>query len=107
MLELVVNNTTEEDQLPIPIPQPKGKGPSNTDWLSGMVSGTEFLCKHKIQSTWMLTEFTHGGLKHGCVLLIPTVTLNDPRTWMWVDPVLFCAAFELRAILEVPEDDSG
>jgi len=99
MLKLVVNNQDEE-----PLLQTAGKGPRSGDYLSKMKCGTEFLVKHKLQSTWMLSEFTHGGLKEGCVLLCPTVTLNDPRTWMWVDPTLFCNAFELRAILEEPDD---
>jgi hypothetical protein len=104
MLELVVNNEPEENVLPSPVPKFKAKPPSGTDYLSGMKSGTEFLCK-PFTSNWQLVEFTHAGLKEGCVLLIPTSTLQDPRTWIWVDPPLFCAAFELRAILLEPEDE--
>lgn len=105
MLNLVVNNIKEEDeQLPIPIPKFKGKQPPGWDWLSPMVSGTEFLCSHKSQQSWLLTNFTHGGKKEGAVLLIPTSTLNNPTTWIWVDPIEFCKVFDLRGILDIPND---
>ncbi|SRR6266852_7998393 len=105
MLNLVVNNDKEEEQrLPQPLLKLKGKGPTNWDWLSPMSSGTEFLCAHKQSSTWLLTNFTHGGKKEGCVLLIPTATMNNHTTWIWVDPVEFCKVFDLKTILEEPDD---
>lgn len=107
MLNLVVDNDKIEQEANPPFPiQPKtmGKGPTNWDWLSPMVVGTEFLCSHKQQSQWLLTNFTHGGKKEGAVLLIPTSTMNDNRSWIWVDPVEFCKVFEPRGVLDVPED---
>ena len=105
MLKLIVNNPEEDIQVIEPKLQTKGKGPTDEDWLSPMKCGTEFLVKPTTMRTWQLAEFTHGGNKEGNVLLIPTLTLNDNRTWMWVDPIEFCKAFSLRAILEVPSDD--
>ena len=109
MLKLVVNNDTEEikeEGEPRPALQPAWMGPKGGDWLSPMKSGTEFLCRPIFgENKWMLFEFTHGGKIHGNVLLCPTVTLNDVRTWKWVDPMEFCKAFELRGVLEIPQDE--
>jgi hypothetical protein len=81
------------------------KGPDGGDWLSPMKTGTEFLVRYKMTTErWLLHEFTHGGKIHGNVLICPTPTLNDPRTWKWADPIEFCKAFELRGILEVPDE---
>lgn len=107
MLELVVNNEIEEEGLPQPVLKPAWRGPKDGDWLSPMKCGTEFLVRSKVGEApkWLLHEFTHGGKIHGNVLICPTPTLNDPRTWKWVDPIEFCKSFELRGILEEPKDD--
>ena len=100
MLELVVNN--EEEDIERPALKPDWMGP--IDWLSPMPSGTEFLCRWLVaDNKWKLWAFTHGGKLHGNVLLCPTMTLNDDRTWQWVDPIEFCKAWEFRGILEVPD----
>lgn len=99
MLELVVNN--KEDRIHS---QPDWMGPDGTDWLSGMVCGTEFLCRKLDLPRWKLYDFTHGGKLKGFVLLIPTMTSNDTSTWMWTDPKEFCKAFEHIRTLEVPGD---
>ena len=105
MLKLVVNNKEEEELAPAPLRiKPAGKGPGGWDWLSPMLSGTEFNCKHKQLNPWLLQNFTHGGKKEGDVLLIPTATMNNHSSWIWVDPVEFCKVFDLRAILSVPDD---
>lgn len=107
MLNLIVNNDTKQDEVieqEFPRVKTAGKGPTNWDWLSPLTSGTEFLCSHKQQSQWLLTNFTHGGKKEGAVLLIPTATMNDHRSWIWVDPAEFCKVFELRGILDTPDD---
>jgi hypothetical protein len=108
MLKLVVNNKEEDEELPQPRLQTDWMGPKDGDWLSPMKSGTEFLVRSKTGELprWLLHEFTHGGKIHGNVLLCPTSTLNDVRTWKWVDPTEFCKSFELRGILEVPENDN-
>lgn len=103
MLKLVAGKDFEENELEQPTPKTKGKGPPGWDWLSPMKSGTEFLCKMKGQRTWLIFEYTHGGKKEGNVLLLPTMSLQDTRTWFWVDPVEFCRQFELRCILEEPD----
>lgn len=104
MLKLVVDNK-EEDTQPELAPLQGGGGGFGEDWLSPMVCGTEFLVYHRANpNPWLLTEFTHGGKRMGCVLLIPTKTMNDTKTWIWVDPIEFCMAFEKRAVLEVPEE---
>jgi len=104
MLNLVVNNDREDEQLPLPHVKPAGKGPSGWDWLSPMISGTEFLCAHKANQSWLLTWFTHGGKKEGAVLLIPTQTMNNHSSWIWVDPVQFCKVFDLKGILSEPDE---
>lgn len=103
MLKLIAGTDTEEDQPDQPVLKTNPKGPQDHDWLSPMVSGTEFLCKMKMRS-WLIFEYTHGGKKEGNVLLLPTMSLQDTRTWFWVDPIEFCRQFELRCILGVPED---
>lgn len=105
MLKLVVDNKTEEEELKQPVPKTAGKGPTDGDYLSSMISGTEFLVRHRTGSTFLLNEFTHGGKKQGAVLLLPTATLQDTRTWIWVDPTIFCQTFEFRGILEIPEEE--
>lgn len=103
-LKLVVNNDEDTDQeLPLHL-KTAGKGPTDKDWLSPMVCGTEFLARKNGHEPWILAEFMHGGKKEGNVLLIPNRAYNNPREWIWVDPVAFCRAFELRGVLEVPED---
>lgn len=104
MLKLVVNNDDEEQ--PRPALQPDWIGPDGTDWLSPMKWGTEFKCRWLEGPPWLVREYTHGGKLKGDVLLIPTMTMNDTSTWLWVEPVAFCRAFELRGILKVPEDDN-
>jgi hypothetical protein len=106
MLKLVVNNQEEEKQDTQPVLKLAGKGPTSPDWLSPMKSGTEFLVRNKGFSAWLLNEFTHGGKKEGAVLLIPSQTMQNTTTWIWVDPYEFCKAFELRGVLEVPDDSS-
>ena len=104
MLKLVVNNNKTEEEVEQPRLRLAGKGPpAGWDWLSPMESGTEFLCSHKSQQSWLLTSFTHGGKKEGAVLLIPTATMNNHTSWIWVDPIEFCKVFELRGILEIPD----
>lgn len=108
MLKLVVNNNKTEEEAEQPILKLDWKGPKDGDWLSKMKCGTEFLVRAKTGESprWLLHEFTHGGKIHGNVLICPTSTLNDPRTWKWVDPIEFCRSFELRGILEEPKDDN-
>ena len=89
-------------------PRLKGGGgmPPDGDWLSGMVCGTEFLVRPKIQKTWILAKFMHAGLRQGVVLVIPMrgdEAIQDEKEWVWVDPVEFCKFWELRAILLIPE----
>lgn len=103
-LKLVVNNDKEEERLPQPRLKTKGKGPSGHDYLSPMKCGTEFLVRGNNNYAWLLNEFMHAGKKEGNVLLIPHGKLEQPDQWIWVDPELFCISFELRAILEIPED---
>ena len=104
MLKLVVNNNKTEEEVEQPRLRLAGKGPPpGWDWLSPMESGTEFNCKHKQMNPWLLQNFTHGGKKEGDVLLIPTATMNNHASWIWVDPVEFCKVFECRAILEIPD----
>ncbi len=107
MLKLVVNNKTEEEELFQPLLKTGGKGPPQGYWLSPMKSGTEFLTRGKTmgQPKWLLNEWTHCGKMKGNVLICPTSSLNNPTTWIWVDPIEFCRVFELRAILEIPKDD--
>jgi hypothetical protein len=84
-------------------PMPPGK-----DFMSDMKSGTEFLCRDKMGYTpkWLVVEWIFAGLHHtGNVLLIPTKSANDPKTWIWVDPVEFCKAFDFRGIIEEPVDN--
>jgi hypothetical protein len=86
-----------------------GGMPPEGDWLSGMVSGTEFLVRPKIQKTWILAKFMHAGARAGCVLVIPMrgdQPIQDDAEWVWVDPVEFCKFWELRAILLIPENNN-
>ena len=101
MLKLVVNNDPEEEGVVIPAKPGEG-GPRDGDWLTPMPSGTEFLVRDKTghQPRWLVNEFTHGGLMRGNVMIIPTKTMQDIRTWFWVDPIEFCKAFEFRGIIE-------
>jgi len=83
-----------------------GGAPPAGDWLSGMVCGTEFLVRPKIQKTWILAKFMHAGLRANCVLVIPMQgdePIQDDKQWVWVDPAEFCKFWELRAILLIPE----
>ncbi len=107
MLKLVVNNNKTEEEEEQPQLKPDWRGPIDGDWLSGMKTGTEFLVRDKTGRfpRWVVHEFTHAGKLKGNVLICPTATLNDPKTWQWVDPVEFCRAFEFRGIVEVPEDN--
>lgn len=91
----------------IPIPKPAWKGPVETDWLSPLACGTEFLCRDKTgrNPRWLVNEFTHCGKIHGNVLVSPTVTLQDPKTWFWVEPVEFCKQWEFRGIIEEPKNE--
>lgn len=103
-LELVVDND------PVIPAKPGSKPPPpNGDWLSPLgdppypFSGTEFLCRDKagrFAPRFVVQEYTFGGKIRGNVLLIPTKTLNDPKTWQWVDPIEFCQIFEFRGIIE-------
>lgn len=102
-LKLVVNN--DEEDLPQPKTKRGGRGGGSRDYLSPMKCGTEFLVRGNNHFAWLLNEFMHAGKKEGNVLLIPHGMMNEPKQWIWVDPVLFCVHFELRAILEVPEDE--
>lgn len=84
-----------------------GNQPPEGDWLSGMVCGTEFLVRPKVQKTWILAKFMHAGLRQRCVLVIPMrgdQPIQDDKEWVWVDPIEFCKFWELRTILLVPED---
>lgn len=103
MLKVVINNDNQDEEASQPLLKTKGKGPTSHDWLSGMVSGTEFTCKGS-GSNWVVYEYTHGGKRGPDVLLCPTMTLQAPQTWFWVDPVEFSKVFTLRNILEVPND---
>lgn len=96
-LELVIDNPD------IPA-KPGRQEPPSGDWLSGMESGTEFLCRDKTGHAprWMVFEYIHGGKIQGNVLLIPSKTVNDTKSWMWADPVEFCRSFEYRGVLEDP-----
>lgn len=84
------------------------KGPEEGDWLSPLKSGTEFKCRDKTgrQPRWLVNEFTHCGKLKGDVLLTPTVTLNDPKSWFWVEPVEFCKQWEFRGIIEEPSNEA-
>lgn len=105
-LELVVNNDE-------PVPKTDRKDPPiGGDWLTPLgnhphpPTGVEFLCRDKagrFTPRFVVSEFTFGGKIRGNVLLIPTKTLNDVKTWQWVDPVEFCQIFEFRGIIEEPE----
>lgn len=101
-LELVVDNT--EEVIPT---KPGMKPPKNGDWLSGMKVGTEFLCRDKSGAQfprYAALDFTFLGLHNtGNVLLSPTQSINDTRTWKWFIPEDFCKAFEFRGIIEEPE----
>lgn len=102
---LVVNNDEE-----VIAAKPARQEPPPSDWLSGMKAGTEFLCRDKTMRyfpRWVALEYTHGGMlepKPGIrnVLLIPTKTMQDVKTWQWVDPLEFCMIFEFRGIIEEP-----
>ena len=93
--------------------QPKLKvdwrGPDDKDWLSTLSSGTEFWCKDRTGRTpkWSVQDFTHCGKLKGYVLLAPTVTLQDPRTWFWVEPVSFCKDWDFLGIIEETEIPHG
>lgn len=93
--------------LTLPIPKPKMKEPPEGDWLSPLTSGTEFKCRDKTGRTpsWLVMEYTHMGKLKGDVLLCPTVSLNDARSWFWVEPVRFCQAWEFRGVIEEPNPE--
>lgn len=111
-LELVVDNTPQEEDV-IPA-KPGRQPPSSGDWLSGLgnpphpPTGVEFLCRDKagrFYPRFVVVEYTFGGKIRGNVLLIPTKTLNDIKTWQWVDPIEFCQIFEFRGIIEEPNNE--
>lgn len=89
------------------IPKTAPKEPSEGDWLSGMICGTEFKCRDKTGRTprWLVQEFTQMGKLKGDVLLSPTVTIQDPKGWFWVEPVEFCRQWEFRGIIEEPKEE--
>ena len=106
-LELVVDN----DPV-IPAKPGSKQPPMNGDWLSPLgeepypPTGVEFLCRDKagrFTPRFVVMEYTFGGKIRGNVLLIPTKTLNDIKTWQWVDPIEFCQIFEFRGIIEEAE----
>ncbi len=101
-LELVVNNDPEV----IPA-KPGMKEPPTGDWLSGMALDTWFFVRDKTNRMpkWLVLEFIHGGLKNGHVLLIPTMTMNNPSTWQWAYGPDFCRDFEFRSYSNNPELD--
>lgn len=90
-----------------PVPKVDFRGPDGIDWLSSMVPGTEFLCRDKTGRTprWLVIDYTHLGKLKGNVWLSPTVTVNDARTWFWVDPVAFCREWEFRGVVEEHTDE--
>lgn len=97
-LELVVSN----DEEIIPAKPGRQEPPGPSDWLSGLSSGTEFLCRDKAgryYPRFVVLEYTHGGKIQGNVLLIPTKTMNDVKSWQWCDPLEFCNVFEFRGII--------
>lgn len=96
----------EQPKLKLAYSGPKDGGP---DWLSGMECGTEFKCRDKTGRTprWLVVEYTHMGKLKGDVLLCPTVRLNNPDSWFWVDPVAFCKEWEFRGVIEVPEGQTA
>jgi hypothetical protein len=99
----------EEEDNVIPFKKPMlrlaPKQPEDGDWLSPLKAGTEFKCRDKTGRTprWLVNEFTHCGKLKGDVLLSPTVTLNDPKSWFWVEPTEFCKQWEFRGVIEEPE----
>ena len=111
-LELVVDNTDKEEaRLDIedtkdhPRLKLDWRGPTSTDWLSNLSVGTEFKCRDLIQGRrWQVIEFTHLGKLKGDVLLCPTVFIEDPKAWFWVDPVIFCKEWEFRGVIEIPNE---
>lgn len=108
-LEIVVNNDNEELDLPAKAVHPKNdwRGPPDIDWLSPMSAGTEFKCHDKLMGRrWQVMEFTHLGKLKGDVLLSPTVFIDDPKAWFWVEPVSFCKEWEFRGVIEIPGETS-
>lgn len=84
-----------------------GGGNPPGEWLSGMVWGTEFLVRPKVQKTWLLVKFMMAGVKEGMVLVIPMrgdEPVQDDKEWMWVDPVEFCKYWELMAVILIPKE---
>lgn len=102
-LELVVDNVPEET---IPA-KPGRKEPPSGDWLTDMPIDTWFFVKDRSGRIprWMVLEYIHAGVKAGHVLLVPTSTMNDPKTWMWVYGPDFCKDFEFRSYSNNPETD--
>lgn len=83
--------------------------PTGPEWLSSIKTGSEFLTRDifgSLTPRFLVLEWIHGGLHQtGNVLLIPSKTPNDTKTWQWVDPVEFCKVFEYRGTLYVPTDE--
>lgn len=98
------DNVIDFQKRKLPIPKPAWKGPEEGDWLSPLKPGTEFKCRDKTGRTprWLVNEFTHCGKLKGDVLLSPTVTLQDPKSWFWVEPVEFCKQWENRGVIAEP-----
>lgn len=101
-LELVINN--EEEVIPA---KPGRKEPPSGDWLTAMAQDTWFFVRDKSGRLpkWMVLEYIHGGVKAGHVLLVPTNTLSDPKTWHWVYGPDFCRDFEFRSYSNNPDID--
>lgn len=92
--------------LTLPISKPNMKGPEGEgDWLSPLECGTEFKCRDKTGRTprWLVMEYTHMGKLLGDVLLCPSVSINNPHTWFWVEPIEFCKQWEFRGVIQEPE----
>jgi len=90
-------------------PKPMGGGspPSEGDWLSPMVWGTEFRVSPKMQKTWLLMTFTMAGVRNGTVLVIPhhgDEISQDTKEWMWVNPLDFCKFWDKIAVILIPEE---
>jgi hypothetical protein len=105
-LKLVVSNEDEPStDLTLAIPKPSMKEPPEGDWLSPLECGTEFKCRNKTGRSppWLVLEYTHMGKLKGDVLLCPTVSINNPTSWFWVEPVMFCREWEFRGVISQPE----
>ncbi len=112
-LKLVVDNDNKDvgrldivDKSSHPRLKPKWRDPDDGDWLSPLASipGTQFKARDKVQGRrWQVIEFTCLGKMLGDVYLSPAPMMDDPKTWFWVDPVVFCKEWEFRGVTEIPE----